>query len=302
MVQKTDNSRLDPIDFKTLALIGSAFEHGILEQLMGSDNPGVSTMKLFQIANSNTTNNKVFYADSSNFSTGSNIKSQLINYDAPTLATFDSLFASTNPCKDYNTLIVPENGRLRLNEWEGKGYISKRMNCPDPNYSDSMEMAIGRVNLGGFNSWNNVNVAPKPISNISDVNNTNTYTPVKSIKQVQIATKTSTDPVDMAGGAYLYDNADIALGGASPLGLTFSRSYNSSENLEKRTLGYGWTHNYDIYITPTSHAEPVLGRRQPVDAVSMIAGLYVMLDLTKNQDNIVGWMTASLSHGNGVKS
>ncbi|MBV5328249.1 MAG: transglutaminase domain-containing protein, partial [Chlorobium sp.] len=32
--------------FKNFALIGSAFEHGMLEQLIGSDKPGVSTMKL----------------------------------------------------------------------------------------------------------------------------------------------------------------------------------------------------------------------------------------------------------------
>lgn len=53
--------------FKVTGLIGSAFEHGILEQLMGSDNPGVSTMKLFQIANS--TGRKVFLADSANYAT-----------------------------------------------------------------------------------------------------------------------------------------------------------------------------------------------------------------------------------------
>ncbi len=34
--------------FNASATISSAFEHGILEQLMGSDNPGISTMKLFQ--------------------------------------------------------------------------------------------------------------------------------------------------------------------------------------------------------------------------------------------------------------
>ena len=173
--------------FKTLTLIGSAFEHGILEQLMGSDNPGVSTMKLFQIANSNPTNNKVFYADSSNFSTGSDIKSQLINYDPTTLATFDSLFSPTNPCKDYNTLIVPQDGQLQLNSWQGKGYISKRINCP--NYSDSVGMIIDGGYFGGYNSRNNVYVNPPQINNYTQVAQTNNYIPTTTYQNISNQTK-----------------------------------------------------------------------------------------------------------------
>lgn len=268
--------------FKAVSLIGSAFEHGILEQLMGSDNPGVSTMKLFQIANS--TGRKVFLADSVNYAS---VQPQLQNYSSSDLTNFQTLV------NNGYTLILPDNGQLVSVQWKGNGYISKKFGADG---SMSMEMAIGGGYLGGYNSYNNVYVQPAPISYISYVNNTNTYTPVTTYQHISTVPKvTSNEPVDMAGGAYLYDSADLALGGDAPMGLTFSRSYNSSENREKRTLGYGWTHNYDIYLSLTSHAEPVLGRRQPVDAASTIAGFYVMLDLLKTQDNIVGWMTASLS-------
>jgi hypothetical protein len=53
--------------FKAFPLFGSAFEHGILEQLMGSGNPGISTMKLFQIANA--AGGKIYSVNSANIST-----------------------------------------------------------------------------------------------------------------------------------------------------------------------------------------------------------------------------------------
>jgi hypothetical protein len=68
----------------------------------------------------------------------------------------------------------------------------------------------------------------------------------------------------MAGGSFLVDHTDLALGGAAPLGLAFSRSYTSADATAKRTMGYGWSHSYDIYLTPTSHGEPGLGLRQQV--------------------------------------
>ncbi|WP_298272476.1 DUF6531 domain-containing protein, partial [Geobacter sp.] len=104
----------------------------------------------------------------------------------------------------------------------------------------------------------------------------------------------------MASGAYYYDHADLAIGGSAPLGLAFTRSYDSRLNLAKKTLGHGWTHNYDIYLSATSHGDPGLGKRQPVDAASLIAALYVSLDLLKTKDNIQVWMVASLASKWGV--
>jgi len=65
------------------------------------------------------------------------------------------------------------------------------------------------------------------------------------------------------------------------MGLAFSRSYTSANSMAKRTMGNGWSHNYDIHLTPTSHGEPGLGLRQPIDATSLIASLYVGYDILK---------------------
>src|SRR5208282_2588422 len=97
----------------------------------------------------------------------------------------------------------------------------------------------------------------------------------------------------MASGNYFFDHTDLSLGG--PMRLGFARSYDSGLNDTQRMLGYGWTHNYDIYIGSISHGDPVLGRRQPIDAASFISALYVILDLVNTQNNIQGWMSAALA-------
>jgi hypothetical protein len=265
--------------FKVYSLIASAFEHGILEQLMGSDKPAASTMKLFQIANA--TSRKIFYANNSNYSA---IRPQLQNYSTAELGDFQSQVNSGE------TLILPDNGQLVLNQWRGKGYISKYFS----ENVGSMGMIIGGNYFGGYGG-NPVPVSPPVVNNNTQITTTNNVIPSTTYLNVSpYAISTSRDPVDMASGGYLYDRTDLQLGGGAPLGLAFTRSYNSNRNLSKRTLGYGWTHNYDIYLSMTSHGDPGLGRRQPVDASANIAALYVMLDLLKTQDAIQYWVVASL--------
>jgi RHS repeat-associated protein len=300
---KSGNSDDMKNHFKVSGLITSAFEHTILEQLMGSDNPGVSTMKLFKIANSNTTNNIIFYADSSNFSTGSKIKDQLVNYT--TSGTNNDIDKFQGLVNAGYSLILPQNGKLCVNplcpvdKWKGKGYLAKA-------FTDtywSMEMAIGGGYLGGYAS--NTGYIQPPIVNSTVSNQVyNSYSPVTIRDQVTtIVTPTTCKPVDMASGAEVYESADIALGGTAPMGLSFGRYFNSGLNYTKKYIGYGWTHNYDIYLERNSDGNPGLGKRQPVDAASMISSLYVMLDIIKSkdtdstskQDKILGWMVSSLT-------
>ena len=99
----------------------------------------------------------------------------------------------------------------------------------------------------------------------------------------------------MGSGAYIYEHTDLSVGPAEPLGLHFARSYNSSTNYEEGSLGYGWAHNYDIYLKAHSHGDPRLGTRLPVDAASAIAGFYVTFDLMNDHDDLRGWLISSLS-------
>lgn len=266
--------------FKLYSLIGSAFEHGILEQLAGSDKPGVSTMKLFQIANA--TAQKVFLTTSTNFAA---VKPQLINYTASELTDFQ------NQVNSSRVLILPANGQLILNQWKGKGYISKYFSGS----SMSMGMIIGGNYFGGYAATPGTISTPTVIQYTQTAQVTTPAPATASLNITTVPPSTSKDPVDMAGGSFLVDRTDLALGGAAPLGLAFSRSYTSADAMSKRSMGYGWSHNYDVYLTPTSHGEPGLGLRQPIDAAAMIAALYVGYDLLKNYDDVTAWISSSLA-------
>jgi hypothetical protein len=198
--------------FNASGTISSAFEHGILEQLMGSDNPGISTMKLFQIANSE--GSKVFFANSGNFAT---IKPQLHNYSESTLNDLQSQVNSGR------SLILPDNGQLGMGQWQGLGYITR--------YESGSSMSLGMIIGGGYHGGYGSNPAqtdPPAVNQNIQTNTNNNPAPSTINQQVTPhSTPRSIEPVDMAGGAYLYDRIDLALGGAAPLVLAFGRSYNS---------------------------------------------------------------------------
>ncbi|MCP4712833.1 MAG: RHS repeat protein, partial [Planctomycetes bacterium] len=229
----------------------------------------ISTIKIFDIAN--TEGHKVYWANKNNFAT---IRPQLQNYSEATLNSLNSQLANQG-----GGAILPDDGQLGVGQWRGMGYIRKTSNY--------LGMIIGGGYFGGYSATESILDAIAVQAK--------TYRPSFN-QQAAIQSFTANDPVDMATGAFLHDRADLALGGEAPLGLAFSRSYDSGNNLNQRALGYGWTHNYDIRLTPTSDGDPGLGMRQPLDAAAMIANLYIALDLMQNEDNLKGWMVMSLAH------
>jgi RHS repeat-associated protein len=262
------------VNFYTRGSLGSALEHGILEQMMGPEIPGASTVKLLQVANSN--GDRIFSADSANFAS---IRPQLQNYTVARLDQFQSDFDSGL----LKNIILPENADIVLNQWHGVGFREY--------YRDGgrryANWEIDGDLYGGYGS-KKATVDPDVIEKNSPGN-------VKTDSKVEVAPVTSTDPVNMLTGGFIHERSDLSLGAKSPLGLTFSRSYNSSLNRTKRTLGYGWTHNYDIYLNQISHGGPGLGQRQPVDTASLITALYVNCASIINQDDILSWMTGILT-------
>lgn len=255
----------------------STFEHTVLEQTMGSDKPGVSTIKLMQIANAS--GRKVFRATSSNYAA---IKQQLTNYSTSDLNNIQSLV------NEGKVLILPDNGQLVLNKWKGQGYVVTA-------YSEStgettLSMKIGGGLFGGFCSDKGY-VEPM---------NYGTYGGLFSITEKPFLSCTvpnlcGGDPVDMARGAFLSARTDLTLNGSAPNGLTMARSYDSDKKYNKRTLGYGWTHNNDLFLKASSYADPVLGNRQPVDTASFVIALYITSDLMKAYDDTAdAWMVSSL--------
>ncbi len=254
--------------FKATSHLASAMEHGVLEQ-MQSNSPSVSTVKLLQLNNAN--DNKVFMVNSANFAT---IKTQLFNYSTLELA---DLQTSVN---SGNTLILPENGKIALQSWSGKGYIDFKLD-------NSTQRHIGMIIGGDYNGGYSAIAAPLSISPVNAQVNLN-IAPPANIPKIG-----SAEPVDMATGYWMYNNTDLALAGGTS-GLSLRRSYNSGNNNQKDTLGYGWSHNYRIYVEPHSSSPIGLGQRQPLDAAALIAASVATLDIMNGTSDINSWLVGAL--------
>lgn len=256
---------------------GSTYEHAIVEQLMGSSVPGISTLKGFELTN--TQGGKVFFADSSNFSTGANIRSQLTNYSASQLDEFESELANGG------WLLVPEDGQIQVNQWTGLVYLLYDGN--------SLSYTIGGGFEGGYSTVE-VPVNPSRVDQAIDYHASQTSSVQNQLVQASV---TSKDPVDMLSGAFLYDRTDLVGGGGAPLGLAFSRSYISSLNLSDGKMGYGWANNNDIHLTFHSDSDPGLLGRNPVESAAIITAVYIGLDLMKAEpEGLLEWMAMSLSY------
>jgi hypothetical protein len=186
---------------RAVVQIGSAMEHGVIEQ----NYPGrraVSTVRYLR--ENNLAGGKTYRATQANYST--------ITADPAFQAGWSSGFRNTffpSELASGATLILPQNGAITLDALTGNGYFT---------YTATSAGAIinpGVLN-GGFTTTPglvNANANPAPFDT--------TFGP-DSLNNPE-----SDEPIDLYTGAYVYDRTDLALSGAGPRGLAFTRSYSS---------------------------------------------------------------------------
>jgi RHS repeat-associated protein len=256
--------------FQALCILSSAFEHGVLEAMMGTHIPAISTVKYFQMANAQ--GDKVFRVNSANFGT---ISPQLINYSSYMINVVQSEM-------NYGSeVILPRNGLIQLNDWQGYSFLIR--------YSDGeIGMAIS-IGLNGGNGS-----LPATISGGTIYGAINAMLP-KITQNPAIEKPVSDDPVDMVSGAFLYAKTDLALGGDISA-LAFNRSYNSDLATQKKSMGYGWTHNYDINLLRTSDMNAGLGGRNPAEAAAALAALYVTHDVYHQNSDLLAHMILMIGY------
>lgn len=255
--------------FLSTSVFMSGFEHGVLEQLMGSTKPAASTVKLLHLANA--AGLRIYQVTSSNFGSV-----PLSGYSSSMLSSLQSAVSSGW------TAYVPQSGSIAINAWRGGTFMAKLIGQTSGN-------GVWFRIEGGYNGGASGNEEAVDPSIVSHNTTESLFDPGLSLS---VSTPVSCDPVDMATGDFLYDHDDIALSG--PMGLGFSRSYASSLNYVDRGLGFGWRHNYDIYLERSSNYAPAMGKTQPTDAAALITALYVAFDLMKNEDSLRGWVLTSL--------
>lgn len=272
--QKKNSASSDRPFFWASNPLQSAMEHGVIEQLQYGKS-AVSTVKLLQIANSKKT--PVFWVNSNNFD---RVRSYLDSYyednreETPYTSQEFEFFKELVE-KRKATLVLPANSQIELDEWSGKGYIA---------FNDtSVAMIIGGNLFGGYNS-------EMGLFDICQVQQE--YDP-DSINIVERIDPLSEEPVNLTTGEYLYDHSDLSIGAREPRGLHFGRSYSSDNFTSKDTMGYGWTHNYDLYAMMHSDTESGLGKRTPIDAAPLIVASAITLDMMEN-NQLKEWVTSAL--------
>lgn len=264
--------------FRTMTLMNSALEHGVLEQ-MNDSVEAISTIGF--LTHANDIGETVFLADASNWTVGSNIRSQLVGYNASSLALLDSFIAGGR------FLVVPRDGSLLVGQFTGFGVIG------------ASDTAISMLISGGLNGGFNVNPGLANGLQLQQV-----------IKQVQVDQKrqqsyisitTNDEPVEMAQGRYIFSNSDLRIGERPHFGLDLRRNYNSGRNHELSTvsqLGNGWGHTLDITIEEFSNPGIALGERRAIEVAQAAVAAHVMLDFmdvaTGSPDALPDWMTATL--------
>jgi len=257
--------------FRAQTMMGSAFEHGVLEQLQG--NAAASTIKMLTLNNAN--GNQTFLADYDNWTT---VKPQLQGYSAGQLARLEASINQTH------TLVLPEHGDITLNAWRGNGYIDDWQNAAGT--AGSMGMIISGGYYGGYGTVTGTVGVGAVISET---------TSVPPDRKEEVETPDDKDPVDMTTGAFHNGHVDLALGGSEPFGLRFVRVYNSGSNYSLGSLGYGWSHNYDLHLNRYSNGAVGLGTRGPQDAAALIAYAYTALDLLAGDRSVETWLTTALA-------
>jgi len=258
--------------FKASALFSSALEHGILEESQSSDRKCASTVKLLQMNNAN--GSKTFLTDSNNWTT---VRTNLQNYSA-SLTNYISQAVNVG-----YVFLLPQTASITNIQWKGVGYVQL--------YDAGDTWSMGMIIAGGYggyagdawqfdvaygdNTWSSVYM------NVPTASTPQTFTP---------------DPVNLQSGDLTAQRTDLVLGNApEPMGLALVRSYNSGQSWRKDSLGYGWTHQYDITANPVSHGDSGLGQRQPADAAALIAQSFVTVDLLQGTPDVKAWISAVLA-------
>jgi RHS repeat-associated protein len=264
-------------------LLGSALEHGVFDQALGTNRAGMSTVKALSLANRR--GDKFFNAHAGNFE---QIKGQLSGYDAATLEKIRKAVVD-----DGWKAILTQTREVRLGDWKGSGYI--RYQDAEGQWGVGMiinDDLYGGSVVGQLLAQTVVAVACVGVNSTVGVGWT---VDGNGVKWNGVANPTSAEPVDLGSGAYLLECADLDLGGKEPWGLHFRRLYSSAWARRKESMGYGWAHNYHINVKTQSDGEAGWGRRTAADAVGAIVGTVACVDLMDGTTDLKEWMTGVLA-------
>lgn len=230
-------------------------------------------LKAIKVANGNS--KKIYDARSSNWTTGTNVKSimQAAGYDSATLTKVENQFINANPAW---RVAMPEDAAIQI------GSLSNFFAYLGIGPSGGSNSIIGETWFGAKGSVS---------SNYQDEAETNAAA-ADNGRQVNgfglpAATARESAQVNMNTGRYEYSSTDLSIGNqGAPFELSFERSYNSALRLSFFGLGFGWAHNWLMGAFANSDGFIAFGDQQVSGAAPAIAALFVTRDIFKADTTI----------------
>ena len=261
---------------KSQMLFSSALEHSVIEQLNGTNNPAVSTVKLLALANASGA--PIYFADSNNVAT---VMSSLSGYSANRKAEF------TASAMKGGIYLLPKNATITLNQWRGMGYIEHTQ-------TDDGAVQTGMIISGGMNGGFCSTLLEFLFPELYILNSIrNTW-----LQRGDVPQTTQSDPVVMPAGAFIDNEVDLSVSRAVPL--SWSRSYDTRCADTHGDLGRGWAHGFDADISETTDADAVLGASSLDAILPTVVAATVAEDMMSETDGLTAgeiarrWTAAAL--------
>ena len=253
--------------FDVSSYFWSAMEHGIIQQLQNSNLVAASTVKMIEIANTNSQN--IYLANNTNWGT---VRNNLVGYGSTTNILNGLITAGY-------TLLLPQSGTNNVDgsgTWAGAGYVELGMAA---NGARSMGMIIGGGYNGGYISSQDATASSfAPFVNTSAGLQPYFFNPQSGT--LQLGTQIGADPVNLVDGTFQITSTDLSAGQTEPRGLNLTRYY-SSERINSSPAGMapGWLHSYYCNATAISDPEAGLGTETVQQMAPMIVATYAALNL-----------------------
>jgi hypothetical protein len=255
----------------------SAMEHGIIEQLQNSNLVAASTVKLLELASTNS--ETIYMATRTNWSS---VSGGLSNYN--------NSFLYNNFIASNYTLLLPANGSINVagtGSWAGSGFIAFQSQASG---AQDSKMIIGGGYNGGYVS-DPTAIPNTPVITSIDANQPTYFNPQPAT--VGMPTGPAGDPVSMVDGSFQITSIDLALGGIEPRGLNLTRYYSSARRyVNLAGMAPGWLHNYYCTATPESGWKATLGgTATPQQMAPILVAIRSALDVTiaARQIQKIGW-------------
>jgi RHS repeat-associated protein len=266
--------------FDVVAYFSSAMEHGIIEQLQSSNLVAASTVKMIEIASTNS--QSIYLANSGNWTT---VRNNLVHYGANT-NTLNNLIAA-----GY-TLLLPQNGSNSVNgsgSWAGESYVELGTNSG----GRVLGMAIGGGYNGGYDSSPTATI-DTPFVSQSATSLPTFYNPQSATQPVP--PQVGADPVNLADGTFQITSTDLSVGQSEPRGLNLTRYYTSERiNANPSGMAPGWLHSYYCNAKALSDPEAGLGGATVEQMSPMIVATYTALNFYNNvTPDPKNWTTVAL--------